>query len=193
MRFLGEHRTPAVTAFARAVQEAGDSTALLAVAGLVVLGAVAARRAWGVAAAAVLALVAATLAARFLKGVVQRPRPGADLALLPLDGWAMPSTHAARTAAITAAVLVAATWTASAARHRGRVVTVLVAANVLVGVLMVYLGAHWPSDVLAGWCVGAFWAGLCWYAALLLQRKGQVETEAPPTPPKEAASRVPGS
>ncbi|ACJ00903.1 phosphatase PAP2 family protein [Rhodospirillum centenum] len=55
-------------------------------------------------------------------------------------------------------------------------VAVLIAG--MVGVSRVYLGVHWPSDVLAGWCIGAAWAMLCWTVALLLQRRGTVE----PTP-----------
>jgi undecaprenyl-diphosphatase len=66
------------------------------------------------------------------------------------------------------------------------VMSVAILLTLLVGVSRVYLGMHWPTDVLAGWCLGAAWAMLCWIVEARLQRAGRVEkrinTSATPPP-----------
>ena len=55
---------------------------------------------------------------------------------------------------------------------------VAVLLTLMVGISRVYLGVHYPSDVIGGWCVGSAWALLCWAAALWLQARGKVEAPA---------------
>ena len=175
MRFVAAHRTPALTTIAQAVETAGDSRQVLWLLGAAGLAVVVALHAWRVGLAAVAALFTASLAADRLKDIVQRPRPDAGLAMLPIDGWAMPSGHAARVAAVSLAVLVAAGWTASGQRRTQALAlawTVGVV-NVVIGACMVYLGAHWPTDVLAGWALGA---GVGWAAGRLARVRARART-----------------
>jgi undecaprenyl-diphosphatase len=48
---------------------------------------------------------------------------------------------------------------------------------VIVGLTRVLLGVHWPTDVVAGWCLGTAWALGCWLVATWLQYRGALERE----------------
>jgi undecaprenyl-diphosphatase len=56
------------------------------------------------------------------------------------------------------------------------VMAVAVVLSILVGLSRIYLGVHYPTDVLAGWLAGLVWALVCWIIARRLQWSGKVET-----------------
>jgi undecaprenyl-diphosphatase len=152
LSWIADHRGAAATRLARALMDGGNSPIVVGVTVAVVfligltVGQTGAM--WVVVAAG----AAASAIATALKSLVDRPRPPADLALVVVSGSSMPSTVAALTAGIAVALVWAPRWP----RSLRRVVAVLLALLVvLVGAAMVYLGAHWASDVLAGWIIGS--------------------------------------
>jgi len=91
-----------------------------------------------------------------IKVVVARPRPAVDL-LRHFSGYSFPSGHANQ--AIVAWGLLAALASGAASSWSRKVMAWASALflTFMVGVTRVYLGAHWPTDVLGGWVLGALW------------------------------------
>lgn len=115
------------------------------------------------------------LASLTLKQLYQRERPDIVPYLSTVYTHSFPSGHSMLSAAIylTLGALLARTVQDRAARIYCVLAASLV--TVLVGVSRVYLGVHFPTDVLAGWAAGGSWALLCWIIAAYLQKRGAVE------------------
>jgi undecaprenyl-diphosphatase len=111
-----------------------------------------------------------------LKLGFERPRPDLVPHAARVYTASFPSGHAMLSAVtyLTLGALLARVQPSR--RLKAFLIGLAVTLTILVGASRVYLGVHWPSDVLAGWCVGAAWASLCWFIALQLQRRGQVES-----------------
>jgi undecaprenyl-diphosphatase len=103
--------------------------------------------------------------AMLIKGLFSRSRPDAIDQATVVSGYSFPSGHAMMSAVVylTLAMMLAR----MGPRPALRLCVVAMAALVsgLVGLTRVYLGAHWLSDVVAGWTAGAAWALGAWLLA----------------------------
>jgi undecaprenyl-diphosphatase len=108
---------------------------------------------------------------------IERPRPDLVSHLVEVHTTSFPSGHATLSAVtyLTLGALLARVE----ARRRVKiyVLSLAVVITFLIGLSRIYLGVHWPTDIIAGWCVGAAWAMLCWRIALALQQRGEVEKD----------------
>jgi undecaprenyl-diphosphatase len=112
-----------------------------------------------------------------LKALFQRPRPEVVPHLRDVFSLSFPSGHAMTSAAVylTLGALLMRITERRATKVYCMAMAMLV--TVIVGSTRVYLGVHYPTDVLAGWIAGMSWALLCWIVERALEGRTRLARE----------------
>src|SRR6516162_8075227 len=127
----------------------------------------------------VIAVVGGIALSDLLKFAFGRARPDVVAPLARVFTTSFPSAHA--TLSAIAYLTIGAILARSQPSSTISLYVILLAAflTMIIGVSRIYLGVHYPTDVLGGWCIGTAWAMGCWAIMARLQSVGQVE---PPSP-----------
>ena len=188
LRYVGEHRVPLLENAMLEITFLGTGTVVLMIAFVAALFLWLTRHRYSAS-----LLVAATVGAIVLNNVLKqffdRPRPQVITWGTHALTTSFPSGHAMSAAVVYSTIAYLAARLQR--RHRARVATMSVAALlvVLVCVSRVYLGVHYPTDVLAGTVVGLAWAGFCMAtleAVQLYARRGSTQVSADEADPTDA-------
>lgn len=183
VRSMRQDHDPSVPIGPEWVQEAGrDATALggiawLAFSTLAVAGYLWMDRKVRLAIFLIAATVSGLLITLGLKQLFGRPRPEVVPHLSHVATSSFPSGHSMLAAVVYLTLGALVATVAPRRRLKWYVLTVAIILTAIVGVSRVYLGVHYPTDVLAGWMAGLVWALGCWLVARTLQSRGRLEDE----------------
>lgn len=122
------------------------------------------------------ASVSGVFLSELLKVQFGRPRPELVPQLAEVHSLSFPSGHAMLSAVIYLTLGALLARFHKRKRERALIMVYAVLVTMMVGASRVYLGVHWPTDVLAGWALGAAWAAVWWLVAWRFLRDRQ-ETE----------------
>lgn len=121
------------------------------------------------------AILGGAVLSELLKQIFARPRPELVAHLVDVHTASFPSGHAMSSAVTFLTLGALLSRVQSRRRLKIYLLSLAIFLTLLVGASRVYLGVHWPTDVLAGWCAGAAWAMGCWLLATWLQSRGRLE------------------
>lgn len=130
----------------------------------------------------VISVASGVLISQTTKMAYARPRPDLVPHGAEVLSASFPSGHSMMAAVVYLTLGALLAHTQADTRVKAYILAVGVLLTLLVGASRVYLGVHWPTDVLAGWALGAAWAMICWWVMLWLQSRGAVEPEAEDRP-----------
>ncbi|MFI1098627.1 phosphatase PAP2 family protein [Streptomyces sp. NPDC020917] len=181
-RWSVRHRPHGWAAAARAVTAAGTGPYpyLAAAVGGWLGGGRTARRGVPSALLAVLVLLAGQLVRTGLMAVFRRARPPAADWAAHASGYAFPSGHSA-SSAMAAGVLAWGLLRALPGPAGRAAAAVCGVAALLIGATRVYLGVHWPTDVLGGWLFAGCWLALALPPLAAFAGGGRPEGRPPPS------------
>ncbi len=137
------------------------------------------RRRFRMTALLAVALLGGTLLSSLLKIGFARPRPELVSKFSYVTSFSFPSGHSLMAAVVYLTLAAMLVRIQPNRVLKGYILFLAVLLTLMIGFSRVYLGVHWPTDVLAGWSIGSAWALLCWLAARALQKRGAVEEEVP--------------
>jgi undecaprenyl-diphosphatase len=165
---------PPVEEIARDITGLGGMAVLTGLT-LAVVGGFALRRKWHLALYVALAVAGGTLVSSMLKELFDRPRPDLVAHGQEVYSASFPSGHSMLSAVtfLTLGALLAGAQTTRT--MRGYVLAIAILLTLAVGASRVYLGVHWPTDVIGGWAAGTAWALACWALARRLRQRGRIE------------------
>lgn len=126
------------------------------------------------------ATVGGTLLSVGLKAVFSRERPSVVPHLANVTSASFPSGHSTVASIVYLTLGVMLSRSVKSKRLKIYYVSVAMFVAFLIGLSRVYLGVHYPTDVVAGWAVGTAWATVCSLVAYWLQRRGDVEPPGEP-------------
>ncbi len=143
---------------------------ILTVLAVTLSGAFALTRRWPMLVILLAVVLGESIITGLLKSLFDRERPDFIPHLIYSSSASFPSGHAASASAVylTFGFAIASLMTRKVLRYYSLGAALLII--FLIGVSRVYLGVHYPSDVVAGWCVGAAWASTVWLVADRLRR-----------------------
>ena len=148
----------------------GGGTVLTAIV-VITLGLLAVRRLWLTAGLVLAATWAGSVLSAQAKLLFGRPRPELVDHLVEVRGLSFPSGHATNSAIIYLTLALLISQVVPGRRTRAYIIAVAVLLTGIVGVSRVYLGVHWPSDVMAGWSIGTCWALAWWFYGAWLRHR----------------------
>ncbi|WP_342213878.1 phosphatase PAP2 family protein [Nocardia wallacei] len=148
-------RANGLTPVARTITDFGDTLSMTILA--VLMGAwLAWRQRWPELALTAVVGAGAGLTVLVMKALVGRRRPGVEH-LVTETTHSFPSGHTLGSTAVVGVITAVTVLSLRQRILRGAVAAVAVLFVLAVGMSRVYLGVHWPTDVLAGWALGALW------------------------------------
>ncbi|MHB1330324.1 MAG: phosphatase PAP2 family protein [Gemmatimonadales bacterium] len=138
-------------------------------------GSLVAMRRYSTAGFVVLSVSCGSVLSFMIKAIFVRPRPEIVPHLVVATSTSFPSGHAMNSAIVYLTLAVLLARCEANRQIQFYLIGAAILLTLLVGTTRVFLGVHWPTDVLAGWVIGAAWAALCSLAAKWLQDHQAIE------------------